>query len=153
MGLSYENLSLILWQSKNDTTFMEKPQQELFDAMDVYKLKILREGDAAMPLIKIVFALAATKPSCTVNQVAASPRRYNTIVCEVWCAGIMSNKLKAVELLQEPLWHALLQASHGWKTMFKGEIVDQELRRTIDLGAAADNHHWNRWANIDVDRL
>lgn len=147
--LGYENLGLILWQSKNDPAFTDKPQQELFDAMDVYKLKVLKKHDAAIPLIKIIFALAAEKPSCIVNRVAASPSCYNAIVYQVWCAGITSDKLNAVEPSEEPLWLALLQASYGWHTIYEGELVEQELRRSMNPGAATDNSHWTRWANID----
>jgi hypothetical protein len=56
--LSLGNLGIVLWQGTNDSAFTDEPRQAHIDDIDVYKLKILKKGDAAI-LIKIVFALAA----------------------------------------------------------------------------------------------
>ena len=57
------NAGLCLVQVKNDPKYSTKPQPEVFSAMEPYDLGILEEGDPSVPLIKIVFALAARKPS------------------------------------------------------------------------------------------
>jgi hypothetical protein len=108
--LCFANLGLILWQGKNDSSFMAMPQPALFMAMDMYKLKILKEGDAAIPIIKIVFALAMRTSSLMVVRYPPS-KEYNAVVYEIWCAGILPDILTAVEPLQTNTWAALLQAS------------------------------------------
>jgi hypothetical protein len=145
MTLALGNLGLILWQGKNDPAFTDDPQQALFEAMNVYKLKILKKGDAAIPLIKIVFALAAETPSLKVVRHSPSSE-YNAIVYDIWCAGISPDTLSAVEPLQVDTWAALLQASYGWKSIYKGQDVDKTLRRSMNPGAATDIDHWAYWA-------
>ena len=60
--------------------------------MNVYKLKILKEGDSAVPLVKIVFALAARTPCLTVVRHPPSAD-YNAVIYEIWCAGISKGYL------------------------------------------------------------
>jgi hypothetical protein len=144
-GLSLNNLGLILWQGKNDSAFTATSQPALFTAMDVYKLRILKEGDAAVPLIKIVFALAARTPSITVDRHPPSTTGYNAVVYDIWCAGLSPDILKAVEPTQATIWDALLQASYGWRSIYEGPGVDKDLRRSMNPGAASDIGHWNRW--------
>jgi len=139
------NLGLILWQGKNDAHFTHTSQPALFAAMDVYKLGILKTGDAAVPLIKIVFALAAKTPSLQVVRHPASAE-YNAVVYDIWCSGISSDTFSAVESSQEAIWTALLQASYGWESIYKGQSVDQDLRRSMNPGPATDIGHWSHWA-------
>jgi hypothetical protein len=110
--LSHGNLSLILWQSKNKLAFTDEPQQKLFDYMDVYSLKILEKNDAAIPLIKIIFALAAEKPCLRVNRRSPSSG-YNAVIYEVWCAGLTRETFNAIYLTDGRIWPALLRASYG----------------------------------------
>jgi hypothetical protein len=140
-----ENLGLILWQSKNDSAFTDTPVPMRFAAMDVYKLNILKEGEAAVPLVKIVFALAARTPSLTVVRHPPSTE-YNAVVYDIWCSGISPSIFSAMEPSQASLWAALLQASYGWKTIYTGPTVDKDLRRSMNPGAARDSGHWMRWA-------
>lgn len=64
--------------------------------MDVYKLKILKEGDATVPLIKIIFTLAARTSSLMVVSHLLLVD-YNAIVYEIWCVGISPDIFNAVE--------------------------------------------------------
>ena len=57
-----QNAGFILSRMKNDAKFSHVPRDELFTAMDPYKLGIIEPGDDAVPLVKIVFALAAKTP-------------------------------------------------------------------------------------------
>lgn len=150
--LDFGNLALLLWQGKNDAAFTATPQASVFEAMDVYKLKILKEGDAAVPLIKIVFALAARTPCLTVVRRPPSVD-YNAVVYEIWCAGISPDIFNAVEPSQANTWAALLQASYGWKTIYRGDGVDQELRMSMNPGAATEFGHWRRWAKRSDEQL
>jgi hypothetical protein len=108
--LDLGNLGLMLWQSKNDAAFTATPQPSVFEAMDVYNLKILKAGKAAVPLIKIVFALAAKTSSLTVVRHPPSVN-YNAVLYEIWCAGISPDIFNVVEPSQANTWAALLQAS------------------------------------------
>ena len=141
-----DNLGLILWQSKNDPSFTATPRPEIFTAMDPYFLKILKPDDAPIPLVKIVFALAAKKPSLTVVRKPASDE-YNAIVYEIWCAGISPDILGAIEYTQATSWEALLQASHGWMSIYRtASTVTQDLRRSENPSAALDRGHWDAWS-------
>jgi hypothetical protein len=71
--LHQDNTGLILYQIKNDPSYSKNPQQKLFDVMDPYDLKMIEVDAPAVPLIKIVFALAARTPS--LNVVHHSPTK------------------------------------------------------------------------------
>jgi hypothetical protein len=86
--LSLSSLGLVLWQVKNDSRFGESAEQHLFDGIDPYKLRILAEGEPAIPIIKIVFALASKTASLVVKRHEPSAA-YNACVYEIWCAGII----------------------------------------------------------------
>jgi len=144
--LAPSNAGLILWQSKLDPRFTDIPLPALFDAMDPYTLRILREGDAAIPVIKIVFALAARKPALKVVRRPATDG-YNAVVYEIWCAGISPDILGPIEKEKAGVWDALLQASYGWKDLYnKASSEARDLRRSVNAGAASDSGHWSRWA-------
>jgi hypothetical protein len=114
--------------------------------MDVYKLNILKDGEDAVPLIKIVFALASRTSSLIVSRHPPSTK-YNATVYEIWCAGVSSDTLNAVEPSQANTWAALLQASYSWKATYADAGVDKELRTSMNPGAATDPGHWGRWTN------
>ncbi len=145
--LSCQNAGFILAQMKNDAKFSHLPQDELFTAMNAYKLGIIKPGDGAVPLIKIVFALAAKTPY--LNVVRHGPTEdYNAITYEIWCAGISPDILGPVQYQDIGLWDALLQASYGWKDLYKSKSkVLGDLRRSAVPGAALDHGHWAHWAD------
>jgi hypothetical protein len=148
--LSNGNLGLILWQSKNDCTFTDTPQQKLFDSMDVYDLNILEKNDAAIPLIKIIFALAEKRPCLQVNRCSPSSG-YNTIVYKV-CVGLTPETFNAIDLSHGTIWPALLHASYGWQTIYEGENVDKALRKLMGPGATTKVSHWIRWGKRNKAR-
>ena len=142
--IRYNNLGLILWQSKNNAIYTDKPEPSFFTAMDPYKLAILKEPDKPVPLIKIVFALAAKTPS--LNVVRRPPSDvYDAVVYEIWCAGISQEILGSVENAQEPTWAALVQASYGWKAIYQGTGEEQALMRLMNPGAASHEDFWTKW--------
>jgi len=145
--LSRRNGGFILAQTKNDAIFSHVPQDALFTAMDPYDLGILEPGDGAVPLIKIVFALAAKTPY--LNVVRHGPTKdYSAITYEIWCAGISPGILGPVQDQDVGIWDALLEASYGWKDVYKTKSkVLGDLRRSAAPGAALDDGHFARWAD------
>jgi hypothetical protein len=144
--LHRDNAGLVLHQITNDPSYSKKPQQKLFNAMDPYDLEILEAGDPAVPLIKIIFALASRTPS--LNVVRHSPMtEYPAVIYEIWCAGISPDILGPIEQQQAGVWDSLLQASYGWKELYKTTSeVTADLRRSATPGAARDVGHHSRWA-------
>jgi hypothetical protein len=144
--LVQDNAGLVLHQFKNDGKYTKTPQQKLFDVMDPYDLGILDEGCAAVPLVKIVFALAARVPS--LNVVRHNPTNsYNAVVYEIWCAGISPNVFSPIVTQEVGIWDSLLQASYGWKDLYKGtSAVTADLRRSAAPGAALLSGHYSCWA-------
>ena len=131
-----DNAGLILHQVKNNSGYSTKPRQKLFDAMDPYDLEILEAGAPAVPLIKIVFALAARTPSLNVVR-RSSTKEYAAVIYEIWCAGISPDLLRPIEQQQVGIWDSLLQASYGWKELYKtSSEVTVDLRRSTTPGAA-----------------
>ena len=148
--LMLDNLGLILYQIKNDSKYKHDPKPEAFEAMDPYQLGILNTGDAAVPLIRIFFALAAKTPRLVVTRRAPTPN-YNAVVYDIWCAGVSTKVLNPVNP-QNDIWDSLLQASYGWQDLYKAKSnAEQDLRRSMNPGAAYDEGHWSRWAIRDTN--
>jgi hypothetical protein len=140
------NAGLIFVQAKNDSSYTNTPRPELQAAMDPYKLGILDSNDPAIPVIKITFALAAKTPGLHVVR-HKSDQNYNAVVYEIWCAGLSPEILQPISTEYIGMWNALLQASYGWKELYKGgSKVAQKLRRTANPGAGLDDAHYSRWA-------
>jgi hypothetical protein len=87
---------------------------------------------------------------------------YNAVVYEIWCAGLSANVLCPIDTQQVTTWDALLQASYGWKELYKGSSkMIADLRRSALPGAALDsgtilaglNHQENRGDPIFPDTL
>jgi hypothetical protein len=114
--------------------------------MDLYDLGVLEEVDPAVPLIKIVFALAAKTPS--LNVVRRGPTKdYPAVVYEIWCAGLSPYILGPIIPEETGIWDSLLQASYGWKELYKtASKVSVTLRQSATPGAARDAGHYCRWA-------
>ncbi|KAF8324798.1 hypothetical protein F5887DRAFT_1022029 [Amanita rubescens] len=144
--LSNDNFGLIFSQIKNDPHFTHIPKPELFESMNPYKLGVLDEGDAPVPLVRIFFALGAKTSSITVTRHATLPG-YNAIVYDIWVSGLSPDFLKPIDRSQTVVWNGLLQASYGWKEIYKTETdVDKELRQSMNPSAADDDGHWSRWS-------
>ena len=143
-----DNAGLVLQQIKTNSSYSNKPDQALFDAMNPYELGILKKGAPAIPLIKIVFALAEKTASLTVVRHDATTN-YAAVVYEIWCAGISPHILTPIVQQEVGIWHALLQASYGWRELYKtmSDVTD-DLRRSAFPGVARDAGHYSRWARL-----
>ena len=146
--IGVDNIGLILCQIKNDSACSDKPQQRYFDSMDPYSLGILQEShDKPVPLIKIFFALAAKTASLHVSRRDPSPE-YDAVVYEIWISGLSSDLLAPIKENQTNIWEGLLQASYGWKDIYKADTdVARDLRKSMNPGAADDDAHWSRWTD------
>jgi hypothetical protein len=143
--LSIDNLGLILHQIRNDYKYNQNPRPEAFAAMNPYDLGILKAGDAAVPLIRIFFALASPTPALVVTRHDPTPS-YNAVVYDIWCAGF-SSKFLNIDPPETDTWEALVQASYGWKELYKTQtVLEQNLRKSMNPGAAYDDGHWSRWS-------
>jgi hypothetical protein len=140
-----ENAGLLFEQWQNAVKYTATPQH---DSIDPYDLGIFEEGDPAVPLIKVIFALAAKEPSLKV--VRHDPTKdYPAVVYEIWCAGISPDILGPIDRPEVGIWQALLQASYVWKELYKTTSeVTANLRRSAAPGAARDAGHYSRWATL-----
>ena len=141
--LTTDNFGLVLYQFKNNPSYTKNPQSKLFQSMDPYDLEILQEGDAAVPIVKIFFALAAKVAGLHVKRHPAS-EAYNAVVYEIWCAGLAPEYLEPICANQVDIWKGLLQASYRWKNIYKA-AVNEDARRSMNPGTANDGGHWSRW--------
>jgi len=148
--LSRWNLAVFLWQSKNDPSYTFTPQPELFHTMDPFALGVLPRltgNEAPIPIIRVVFALAAkSKPSLTLMKYDEETSEQFTTF-DYWCAGISSEVLKPVTDDTQKSWDSLLQASYPWKQIYAQALkgASRELRRAQNPGAAADPGHYKCW--------
>ncbi|KAG5635660.1 hypothetical protein H0H81_010496 [Sphagnurus paluster] len=95
--LQRSNIGLILWQSNNDPRITHKFQRSLFDAMDPFELNLLFPDGELIPIIRIVFALAAIEEPCLIDRAEEAEdfgSRFTTF--DYWCTGIHSSVLKPV---------------------------------------------------------
>jgi hypothetical protein len=146
LKLHQDNMWFVLYQIKNDPSYSKNPQQKLFDAMDPYDLKMIEADAPAVPLIKIVFALAARTTS--LNVVCHSPmKEYPAVIYEIWCAGMSPDILGPIKQQQVGVWDSLLQASYGWKELYKTTSeVTADLWRSATPGVARDVSPYSPWA-------
>ena len=145
-GLQIKDIGVILWQSKNDSSYTSEPVQALFDAMDPFDLGIFEESDQTdvIPIIRIVFALAAKTPSMKV--VRAETMSHSCTAYDIWCSGISSEIQRPITNAAEEVWHSLVSASHGWNEIYN--VCDQEtkaLRMSMNPGTAEVPSFWAAW--------
>ncbi|KAH7921876.1 hypothetical protein BV22DRAFT_1131921 [Leucogyrophana mollusca] len=152
--LKPEHMGAILWQSKNDPAYTSDPKTSLFDSMDPFSLNIFRDNDthttsARAPLIRIVFALAAKKPSLKLVKVSESARAAFTTY-DIWCAGLSPHILAPIDSGQTDVWNSLLEATYGWREIYKSDPKNfgrMDIRRNSNPGAAEDAGHWSWFAD------
>lgn len=143
--ITTDNIGFILYQMKNDYKYTSNPQKKNVDSVDSYELGILDETDKPVPLIKIFFALAAKTASLHVARWEPSPL-YGAVVDEIWVSGLSPDFLAPIDPNQTHIWESLLQASYGWREMYKAETDEAgALRKSMNPGAADDEAHWSHW--------
>ncbi|KAL4072622.1 hypothetical protein V8B97DRAFT_1899112 [Scleroderma yunnanense] len=151
-----DNIGVILFQVKNDRSYSNSPQQNLFHAMDPCSLGVSN----SVPVIRIVFALAANTPGLVLAQHSSpdtvNPHRghkstgttkgsYTTY--DIWVAGLSSELLVPVGN-EQSTWDSILQASHSWEGIYSDHSSRRAtLRRSMNPEAATDNGFWQSWCN------
>ena len=146
ISLTVENMGVILYQFKNDPDYNDNAKPHLFDSMDCYNVGILNPGDPPIPAIRIIFALAASRPKLIVTRHPPSTT-YNAVIYDIWCVGLAPEILCPIKGMQAELWDSLLQASHGWKMIYNTDLARQHLRQSMNPGTACDVSHWRRFAD------
>jgi hypothetical protein len=148
--LSRENLSTILGQVKTDSKFTDTPDLSLFDKMDPFALGLFGVGGilSTAPIIRIVFAFAAKTPSLQLVRVQTipAPGQPDYVTYDIWCSGLSPDILAPVSAQKVDVWDALLQASYGWDKLYQmGDKTAQNIRRSMNPGAASQDAHWKQW--------
>ncbi|KAG5650693.1 hypothetical protein H0H81_011367 [Sphagnurus paluster] len=117
--LKCDNIGLILWQAKNDRKFTSRLQRHLFDAMDPFAFDLLFPDGETIPIIRIVFSLAAAKNPCLIHR-QEEPQDSGSLFTtfDYWCAGIDSKALKPVIKKEQGIWRELLSASQPWRQTY-----------------------------------
>jgi hypothetical protein len=141
-----QNIQLILAQIKNDDKYGANPHWDLYSTMDPSKL-IHDPGETPLPVIRIVFALAAKKSElhAQVTELETTEgKKYKAY--DFWCAGLTPNVLDPVTTANQDTWRALCQASHGWEDVYKEDGSTMlGPRMMMNPGAASQDEFWSRW--------
>ncbi|KAL0948165.1 hypothetical protein HGRIS_014960 [Hohenbuehelia grisea] len=144
------NFGAILVQVKNDQKYTVKPQPALFQDIDPYKIGVLREGDSAVPLVKIFMTLSSIEAG--VNIVRHEPTEaYKAIVYDIWIAGLSPDVYAPITNEDQSIWLAALAASRRWESIYSVPRQAPEMRhirQSCHAGAADPRDHWRRWANL-----
>ncbi|PCH44720.1 hypothetical protein WOLCODRAFT_105540 [Wolfiporia cocos MD-104 SS10] len=154
--MSVRNTGLIIWQVKLDKIYTSTPKWDMFSSMDPATLGIFDgegnlspdEGlnDRPVPIIRIVFALAAKKSCLKVRpmEFAEPDPRYRTY--DFWCAGLDRNIFRPITAAQENSWKGIRGFCNGWEDDYASiGVARKQLRREMNAGAGAYKEHFNGW--------
>ncbi|KAG6825553.1 hypothetical protein H0H92_003306 [Tricholoma furcatifolium] len=144
----------ILFQSKNERTYTRdyppKSRRLLFDAMDPFKLKVISNNDKIpVPIVRIVFALAAESPPPEFELVPEQGTSDSQIQpytsFDYWCPGVDSTVFKPVAKEDHTSWHSLVSASQRWETLYSSSSsrMGANLRRSQNPLAAQHDAHFD----------
>jgi len=156
-----DNIGIIMFQVKNDARYSSNPDWQLFLAMDPFSLKIL-EPSTKVPIIRIVFALAAQTSSFTLvdyekkedpkgkgkEKEKARPslgmeQSYTTY--DFWVSGLSPEFLVPVGN-EQSVWNSLLQTCSPWRRLYSDELIPfTTQRRSMNPGVAVDDKFWENW--------
>ncbi|KAJ2932242.1 hypothetical protein H1R20_g4866, partial [Candolleomyces eurysporus] len=143
--LAASNIGAIIWQSKNGEEYGNVPQVDLFTAMDPYSTGLFSVDEPTdVPVIRIVFALAAKEPSIEIVTTGKSDSGNRFTTYDIWVAGL-GPEIFGV-MTDKSVWEALLGASHGWADILRG-VGPLEMASTMRMnpGVAEDAPFWNYW--------
>jgi len=139
-----DNIGAIMFQVKNDVKYSNSPQLNLFYTMDPCSL-----GIANVPVIRIVFALAAKTPSLTLVDYNTPTTKKGYTTYDFWVSGLSEKVLVPVK--KEPSsWDSILQASYAWEMIYSDSLSKLRTahRRSMNPGAAVDSEFWRNWCNL-----
>ena len=140
--LEGDNIGIILWQSTRDKAYTNKPDCSLFDQMDLFRIF---DGKEPIPVIRIVFALAARTPSVQVLPYDEN-RTGSCVAYDIWCSGVSSAHLAPIKQNAMDTWTSLVGKPEGWDDIYEGETAG--LRKSMTPGVGDDDAFWENWASL-----
>ncbi|KAL0945534.1 hypothetical protein HGRIS_014895 [Hohenbuehelia grisea] len=144
------NFGAILVQVKNDQKYTAKAQPPLFQEIDPYKIGVLNQGDAAVPLIKIFMTLSSVEAGITIVRHKPTAA-YDAIVYDIWIAGLTPEVYAPITKDDQSIWLAALAATRRWESIYNAPRRAPEMRairQSAHPGAAALVDHWRRWVDL-----
>lgn len=110
---------LILAQVKFNTKYSDTIDTTLFDGMNPFRMGFIDENETLeTPIIRIVFAMAAKKPS--VQYVTTQkPGKFTSY--DIWVSGLRHEMYGVIDEADQSTWTTLLSAStrKDWETAYK----------------------------------
>jgi len=117
--LSRRNVTAILIQVKNDTSFGEEIHGHLFDAMNPFTINLFDKQSQPLPIIRMVFALASQTPAvkyCSPDRPDSPTYKPGGFTSyDIWCAGT-SGETFPIMGADEDAYRGLLDC-----TQFRGQ--------------------------------
>ncbi|KAF8438648.1 hypothetical protein L210DRAFT_2278101 [Boletus edulis BED1] len=140
-----DNIGVIMFQVKNSAKYTNTPNPTVLLKMDPLYLGLT---DPNIPVIRFVFALAATTPTLSsINHATTyNLKSLNQITAyDFWVSGLSSTVLHPV-VDKQAAWESILQASHGWNKIYSGRGEESMmLRKSMNPGVATDKEYWQNW--------
>ncbi|KAF8554216.1 hypothetical protein OG21DRAFT_1509127 [Imleria badia] len=140
-----DNIGVIMFRVTNDARYTHIPKADLLRAMNPRSLGVISRS-ADVPVIRIVFALAAATPRLAlVQHESTNQAEEGYMTYDFWAAGLSPHLLVPV-VEGENAWSHILKASCGWKETYSGDTeLREKLRKSMNPGAAADREFWESW--------
>lgn len=132
--------AFILFQFKNDDRYSATIESHLFNMMDPVALGIITSGETlSVPIIRIVFALAGRTPALRYVQ---EQREGKFTAYDIWASGLTGRVFSIIgEHIEN--WQALLDASHGWETIYRSlDKATVEIKKTMTPMAGREDVFW-----------
>ena len=159
-----DNIGVIMFQVKNDVKYTSFPRLNLFHAMDPFSVEILSHP-TRVPVIRIVFALAATTPTIrlpdypitrkplTRRASASTSTKKSYTTFDFWVSGLSSTILAPIGNDEESTWDSLLKTSYSWGKIYTDDLELPTTERTtqrrmMNSGAATDSEFWENWCSL-----
>ncbi|KAL0953497.1 hypothetical protein HGRIS_014924 [Hohenbuehelia grisea] len=149
------NVGAILFQIKNDKKYTAQPQPGRFKEMDPRKIGFLREGDPAVPLIKVFMTFSSIKAGVTIVRHKPTAA-YNAVVYDIWIAGLSHDIYVPIAETDQSIWLAALAATRRWESIYRVPRQAPEMRavrQSTHAGAADNVDHWCRWVDLATTPL
>lgn len=140
MQVIQTSTAFILFQFKNDDSYSAAIESHLFDMMDPVDLGIITSDEIlTVPIIRIVFALAGRTPALRYVQ---KQREGKFTAYDIWASGLTGRVFSIIgEHIEN--WQALLDASHGWETIYRSlDKATVEIKKTMTPMAGREDVFW-----------
>ncbi|THH17802.1 hypothetical protein EUX98_g9055 [Antrodiella citrinella] len=111
-------MGLIMVQVKNDPRYSATVSIPLFDRMDPVAMGFIdRDESLETPIIRMVLALAGTKPAIDYVR-TQNPGKFTAY--DIWISGLSPKTFGLIDEVSHGTWTSLLSASprKGWKEMY-----------------------------------